>query len=462
MNRRPTKSPPKRGIVTVTAALTLLVTTSFGDIVTTDIRIVAANITSGSYQQYNTPGINIFKGLQPDIVAIQEFNYGNNSNEYARVLVDEAFGPQFHYYREPYRGFYPIPNGVISRWPILDAGYWVDADPGINQRGFVWSKIDIPGTNDLYVVSVHLKAGSSDASRRAAQSDQLKSLIISNFPPNSLFVIAGDFNIHSAAEYALTNFFTIASDYPIPTDGNGNPNTNAGRNNRYDYILTSFSMTSLLITVTMPSQSYSNGLVFDSRVYQPLSDVPPVQHSDSGVAGMQHMAVVRDYRILHEPETNLLGVVAPVIVDNPIDIIGSQNDTGRLSVAASGNGNLVFRWRKDGQYLPGATNDTVDFGSLQPSNIAPYQAVVANEIGIATSDVAWVRLHIPEPTLSVDTSGGFAWSGISNLPYTVQMSTDLMLSSWTNLSTISSTSSAYLFTNAPGNEVQYFFRVTYP
>jgi hypothetical protein len=38
-------------------------------------------------------------------------------------------------------------------------------------------------------------------------------------------------------------------------------------------------------------------LVFDSRIFDPLEKLLPVQRGDSGVPFMQHMAVVRDFRI---------------------------------------------------------------------------------------------------------------------------------------------------------------------
>jgi len=43
------------------------------------LRLVAANTTSGTQQSYDPGhGIRIFQGLKPDVVMIQEFNYGDN------------------------------------------------------------------------------------------------------------------------------------------------------------------------------------------------------------------------------------------------------------------------------------------------------------------------------------------------------------------------------------------------
>jgi hypothetical protein len=42
-------------------------------------------------------------------------------------------------------------------------------------------------------------------------------------------------------------------------------------------------------------QSFASGLVFGSRVYTPLADVPPITAADSAADGMQHMPVVRAF-----------------------------------------------------------------------------------------------------------------------------------------------------------------------
>jgi hypothetical protein len=46
------------------------------------VRVMSANLSSGNNQRYETPGLNIFKGLNPDIVAIQEFNYASTNDLY--------------------------------------------------------------------------------------------------------------------------------------------------------------------------------------------------------------------------------------------------------------------------------------------------------------------------------------------------------------------------------------------
>lgn len=53
----------------------------------------------------------------------------------------------------------------------------------------------------------------------------------------------------------------------------------------YDAVFVSFSMTNHLVPVVIGQNRYPNGLVFDSRVYTPLSDVAPVESNDCGVFG---------------------------------------------------------------------------------------------------------------------------------------------------------------------------------
>ena len=329
------------------------------------LRVMASNLTSGNYQRYETPGLHILKGLKPDIAALQEFNYsgshGINTPESLREMVDTAFGAEFEYFRE---SGYSIPNGIVSRYPILESGSWVDSDTGVNDRGFAWARIDVPGTNDLYVVSVHLKASSSSGARRTAEAAELKQLISSNFPANAWLIVAGDMNISDESEGAVSTFAAFLKDAPVPADLNGDMDTNASRAERYDRVLVSPSMTNLLVPVVMPSHTFTNGLVFDSRVYSPLSDVPPVLSDDSGAGSMQHMAVVRDFRITLADTAPAL----PAVLSSP-SLIGNQF---QFSVTGSTGRNYIV-------YT--ATNPCIPVWVPVQTNTAPFTFSAPNDAG---------------------------------------------------------------------------------
>ena len=90
----------------------------------TTIRITASNVSSGNYQSYVTAGTHILQALKPDVVCMQEFNVpGANDDAAVTAWVTSTFGAGYQWYREP-KASANIPNGIISRYPILAAGEW--------------------------------------------------------------------------------------------------------------------------------------------------------------------------------------------------------------------------------------------------------------------------------------------------------------------------------------------------
>jgi len=321
------------------------------------LRVMAANIT-GNSQTYESFALRIFQGLKPDVVAIQEFNHLGNTPADFRAMLDTAFGTNFVFFRE---SGYSIPNGIVSRWPILEAGSWEDIDTGVNDRGFAWARLDLPGTNDLFVVSVHLKAssGASNAARRAAQAAQLKELVQSSFPATAWIVVAGDCNINASDEAALATFKSFLSDEPVPTDAptGGDADTNNSRAERYDYVFPSPRLNSNRVATVVGSLSFPNGLVFDSRTYSPLVEVSPVLAADSGLA--QHMAVVKDFLVSYTV-TNLVTVTAPQLEIVSANVI-RWTGLSQLAYSVQTNASLGS-WGTAGA----ATSSTSDFWFTNP------------------------------------------------------------------------------------------------
>ncbi len=423
------------------------------------VRFAAANLTSGDNQCYEAPGIRIFQGLKPDIVAIQELNYGSKPSSAAqiRTFVNAAFGTGFTYFRETSVS-YSIPNGIISRYPIRAGGSWEDHDTGVNDRGFAWAQIDLPGTNDLYVVSVHLKAssGSSNASRRAAEAAELKALISTNFPADAWVVVGGDLNLYDETEGAISTFKTFLSDSPVPADApvGGDADTNEGRTERYDRLLVSFSLTNCLTNVVIGTRSFPSGLVFDSAVFSPLSDVSPVVSTDSHVSGMQHMAVVKDFRIPSNP------VVPPAIAQHPQPASVNQADTASFTVTPTGTPPLQFQWRFNDTDILGATASSFSRSNAQPEHVGSYSVLVTNIAGGVISSNAALQLIVPAPSL-LASSDGLRWQGLSNLSYTVQSRTNLVVGDWQAVGQASSPTGTLTFpfdTYARDT----FFRVVFP
>jgi len=261
------------------------------------LRVVAANLTSDNAQSYSPDngthsnpegaGARILKALKPDIVLIQEFN----TTVPPRQWINQTLGEDFVFTREEGK---QIPNGIISRFPIAESGVW--DDPVLDNRDFVWARLRIPEQRDLWAVSVHLhsKGGTS----RATQAAALVKFIREKVPADALLVVGGDFNTRGTDEkcFAVLSEVAVVPENP-PADGNGIIHTNAPRNKPYDWVIASKPLDQTKVPVEIAGRKFPRGLVFDTRVFEPLDKLPPAQKGDSGVPNMQHMAVVRDFMV---------------------------------------------------------------------------------------------------------------------------------------------------------------------
>ena len=272
---------------------------------TFELRIVAGNVTSGNKQSYDPgDGIRILQALKPDIVLVQEMNYGNNSSSDYKNFAQKIVGTNYYAVDS---SDYQIPNGVLSRYPITSHGYWVD--PNISNRALLWAVVDIPGEKDIFAVSVHLHTSPASDQVTAALVivDEIAKLKSSK-PDKYYYVVGGDFNgatSVSSSGFGKNNTFYVSG--PHPVDENGDEETNANRNKHYDYVLADYPLHEFQVPTVYYSskdltktKSYENGLVFDTRVYsQSVLDeyFSPAQTSDSSASQMQHMAVVKDFLI---------------------------------------------------------------------------------------------------------------------------------------------------------------------
>jgi endonuclease/exonuclease/phosphatase family metal-dependent hydrolase len=261
------------------------------------IRAVAANLTSDNKQAYSPDngnhsnpegaGARILKALKPDIVMIQEFNTTISTRQW----INRTLGEDFEFMSE--KGM-QIPNGIISRFPIAESGVW--DDPVLSNREFAWARLRLPEKRDLWVVSVHLH--SKGESSRKTQSAALAKFIAEKIPKDALLLLGGDLNTRSTTESCFKELAAVVviPENP-PVDQHGEIATNAPRNRPYDWVLASAPLDKTAVPVKLAGAEFPHGLVFDSRVFEPLEKLPPVQKTDSGVPFMQHMAVVRDFLI---------------------------------------------------------------------------------------------------------------------------------------------------------------------
>jgi|GEM_PF-2333340 endonuclease/exonuclease/phosphatase family metal-dependent hydrolase len=306
------------------------------------VAVMAANTTSGSYQEYEGPGNRIFQALCPDVALIQEFNMTNGTTEAAyRTWVDQTFGADFSYCHEPLASA-NIPNGIVSRWPIVEYGEWDDTT--LSDRDFVWAKIDLPGDKYLYAVSLHIKASSGYESQRTTETRLLTNYIAqAGWSTNDYLVIGGDFNLQTRTETALAVLTAkVVSDAHQSADQVGNKNTNSGRDNPYDLVLPSPNMDARHRTYYFGGYGYANGIVYDTRIAWASGLPSPSLSTDSAALNMQHMGALKIFELEKDDE-----VGAPQAF-SAAPAGAAQNDLAFTRNAAGDD--VIVVWDADGTF----------------------------------------------------------------------------------------------------------------
>lgn len=90
------------------------------------------------------------------------------------------------------------------------------------------------------------------------------------------------------------------------------------------------------------------------------------------------------------------------IVAQPQGVTVEPGNYVKLTVVATGQ-NLRYQWRRNGDPIPGATTDTLEFSDIQPSQSGSYSVLVIGDQGRVASDVApvVVRSSALEPVILI-------------------------------------------------------------
>jgi len=123
-----------------------------------------------------------------------------------------------------------------------------------------------------------------------------------------------------------------------------------------------------------------------------ISQIAFSQYTDQGVAAIGNVMVGTTFGdvLTNTPQIPVIGI-------NPQSTNLYSNDNITLYVAASGLGQLSYRWLSngvplsDGTYVSGSSANVLTLSDLQ--NTANYSAVVSNSVGSVTSKVAVVTIN---------------------------------------------------------------------
>jgi uncharacterized delta-60 repeat protein len=111
--------------------------------------------------------------------------------------------------------------------------------------------------------------------------------------------------------------------------------------------------------------------------------------------------------------------IAPAITQQPVSLTVTQGQIATFTVGASGTP-LNYFWKKNGTFIPGATNASLTFASVVFTNAATYTCQVSNFLGNVTSAGAVLTVYAPpgilvQPTdKTVGVSSNFTVSVTAN------------------------------------------------
>ena len=133
-------------------------------------------------------------------------------------------------------------------------------------------------------------------------------------------------------------------------------------------------------TGSLSYQWRHNGILLPGATASNLV-VANVQPSQTG----SYTVVVTDQLGVTTNQPAAILEVRPQILTQPQSQSAALGETVQFSVSAAGNEPLRYRWRRNGQLLPGAQGTTLTLENVQPADAGTYQAIVShvNPSGIA-------------------------------------------------------------------------------
>ncbi len=101
------------------------------------------------------------------------------------------------------------------------------------------------------------------------------------------------------------------------------------------------------------------------------------------------------------------GLVAPSVVDHPLDQTVSIGATVEFAVTASGSSPLAYTWRRNGITIPNAGSPTLTLTDVQTADAGMYDVVVSNPCGEVISQSATLTVNACLADFNGDTQVDF-------------------------------------------------------
>jgi hypothetical protein len=167
---------------------------------------------------------------------------------------------------------------------------------------------------------------------------------------------------------------------------------------------------------------------------------------------------------------NLSILTPPAILAQPDSLFRNPGSNGFFFVRASGSEPLAYHWYFNGANLDSASaTNYLAIDNVSSNNAGPYQVIISNPVGSATSAVATLivgyQSYTPAQLYLLEHSGTNGDALLMALEagknYRVQLSTNFQ--DWMDLTNFLSTSGLMVYTNALAtNQGAAFYRIVSP
>jgi len=379
----------------------------------------------GTYNLLNYPGLDaaarnpffraVTKTMDPDVLVVQEMQSQTGVNGFLANVLNAA---------QP--GTYTSVS--FNNGPDTDNSFFYKASKvnflgatyiGTALRNIAEYRIIPAGhTDTVRIYSLHLKANEQDSLDRLAEATILRNRL-NSLPPGSRFIVAGDFNIYRSSEPAFQKL--IGSELnnigrckdPLNSVGNWHANfsfrqihsqstrtrafgdgSTGGLDDRFDMILTSYSMDSLFVPGSYRTYGNDANHFNDSINRLPNSAVP-----DSVANGLHyssdHLPVFASFRF------------------------GSSGGGTGFTSVASGNWNTAGIW--SGGIVPGPLDNAVIATGTTVTIDGTVSCNTVTVFGILQFDATDGRSLTSQSNLSIEIGGEMRASLGFSSGFTTQM-----------------------------------------
>jgi hypothetical protein len=163
--------------------------------------------------------------------------------------------------------------------------------------------------------------------------------------------------------------------------------------------------------------------------------------------------------------------ILPAITSQPASLIVTQGQSATFSVTSTGTP-LNYFWKKNGVFMPGATNSSYSIASVVAGNVGTYSCQVSNFVGsVASANATLTILGMEPPFYMQGLVACLAGNGVhlsfpapANCAYSVLFATNMTSGPWQKLADVAAqeASATAQVTDSPTSPRRFYRVVTPP